>query len=126
MISSGISVVQGLEITADTADNAVISEAIAKIRERVIAGASISDGMKEYSFFPPTAVQMVSIGEKSGTLDNMLMKSADYFNEETDYAISNLMTLLEPILIFVMGMFVLLLALGIFLPMWSMMQLYTR
>ena len=126
MISSGVSVVSGLEITARTADNVVISEAIAEIREKVISGVTLSDSMKEYSFFPPTSSRMVAIGEKSGTLDKMLLKSADYFNEETDYTIANLMTLLEPMLIFVMGMFVLLLALGIFLPMWSMMELYTK
>ena len=97
-----------------------------KIREQVIAGVTLSSSMKEFAFFPPTSVRMVAIGEKSGALDNMLAKSAEYFNEETDYTISNLTTLLEPILIFVMGLFVLLLALGIFMPMWSMMNLYTH
>ncbi len=126
MISSGISIVEGLETTASTADNVVIAQAIMKIRERVISGVTLSDSMREFSLFPPTSVRMVAIGEKSGTLDDMLAKTAAYFDEETDYTVSNLMTLLEPILILVMGMFVLLLALGIFLPMWSMMSLYTK
>ena len=126
MISSGISIVNGLEITASTADNAVISGAIMKIRERVMSGVALSEAMKEYVFFPPTSIHMVAVGEKSGSLDEMLMKSAGYFDEESDYTIANLMNLLEPILIFVMGMFVLLLALGIFMPMWGMMSLYAK
>lgn len=126
MISSGIPIVDGLEITADTADNMVIANAISQIKEKVIGGVSLSDGMKDFPIFPPSSIHMVAIGEKSGSLENMLMKSAEYFNEETDYTIGNLMTLLEPFLIFFMALFVALLALGIFLPMWSVMQLYTH
>ncbi len=126
MITSGISIVEGLEITANTADNMVISQAISRIREKVIGGVALSACMREYKFFPPSSVHMVAIGEKSGSLDAMLMKSADYFNEETEYMIDDLMTLLEPFLIFIMGLFVTLLALGIFLPMWNVMQLYTH
>jgi MSHA biogenesis protein MshG len=126
MISSGIPIVNGLETTASTADNTVISDAILKIREKVVSGVSLSESMREFYFFPPTAIHMVAVGEKSGNLENMLVKSAEYFDEETDYIISNLMSLLEPLIIFVLGLFVLLLALGIFLPMWSMTQLYSR
>lgn len=124
MISSGISIVSGLEITASTADNAVIADAILKIREKVVGGVLLSDSMREFTLFPTSAVHMVAIGEKSGTLDNMLSKSAEYFDEEADYTIANLMTLMEPILIFIMGIGVLIFALGIFLPMWNMMSLF--
>jgi type II secretory pathway component PulF len=126
MISSGISIVDSLEITADTADNVVISKTISEMREKIIGGVSLSACMREYSLFPPSAVHMTAIGEKSGSIDVMLMKSADYFNEETDYTISNLMTLLEPFLIFFVAVFVLMLALGVFLPMWNVMNLYTQ
>ncbi|MFC1571387.1 type II secretion system F family protein [Candidatus Margulisiibacteriota bacterium] len=126
MIASGISVVQALEITANTADNAVISQAVLKIREKVTAGVSLSESMKEFSLFPPAAVHMVAVGEKSGSLGEMLMKSADYFNEETDYAVANLMSLLEPMIIMVLAFFVLILVLGIFLPMMNIMKLYTQ
>ncbi len=124
-IGSGISVVSGLEITASTADNVVISDAILSIREKVVGGTALSESLRQFSLFPPAAIYMVSTGEKTGSLDTMLAKSAQYFDEETDYTISNLMTLLEPILIFVLGLGVLLLALGIFLPMWNMSKLYT-
>lgn len=126
MLSSGISIVQGLEITANTAGNAVIEEAILKIREKVVGGVALSESMKEYDVFPSTSIHLVAIGEKSGTLDDMLVKTADYFTEEADYTISNLMSLLEPFLVVFLGLMVLLLAMGIFLPMWSMMQLYTH
>jgi type II secretory pathway component PulF len=124
MISSGISIVNGLEITADTADNAVIADAVLNIREKVVSGVPLSDSMREFALFPTSAVHMVAIGEKSGTLDNMLSKSAEYFDEEADYTIANLMTLLEPILIFILGFGVLIFALGIFLPMWNLMNLF--
>jgi type II secretory pathway component PulF len=126
MISSGIPIVAGLETTVQTADNVVISDAILKIRDRVVAGSSLSAPMQENKLFPPTAVQMVAVGEKSGMLDKMLMKSADYFDEETDYMVTNLMSLLEPFVILFLGMLVLTLALGIFLPMWNLMSLYTK
>jgi type II secretory pathway component PulF len=124
MISSGISIVRGLEITSTTADNVIISEAVLKIREQVLSGYSLSDSMKEHALFPSTAVHMIAIGEKSGTLDAMLIKSAQYFNEESDYTIANLSSLIEPLLIFCVAMLVLLLALGIFMPMWNIMSLY--
>jgi type II secretory pathway component PulF len=92
----------------------------------VVAGAGIAGPMAEEKIFPGTAVEMVAVGEKSGALDKMLVKTADYFDEETDYVVSNMMSLLEPILVFFMGMMVLVLALGVFLPMWSMMQLYSK
>ena len=126
MVSSGIPIVTGLEITASTADNAVIANTIFKIRDRVTAGTGLSAPMGEDPVFPPTAVQMVAVGERSGTLDKMLNKCADYFESETDYMVGNLMSLLEPIIIFALGMMVLTLALGIFLPMWDMMNLYVR
>lgn len=124
MISTGIPLIYGLEVTASTADNVIISGTIMKVRNQVAAGHGVSGPMSQYKIFPPTAVQMVAIGEKSGTLGQMLLKSADYFDEEVEYMISNLMSLLEPILIFVLAIMVLVMALGIFLPMWNLMQLY--
>jgi len=125
MISSGIPIVESLEVTEKTADNVIISEDIDKIRQEVVAGGSLSVAMKKFNIFPSTAVQMIAVGEQSGNLESMLMKSADYFDEESDFVVSNLMSLIEPFLIFVLALFVLLLALGIFLPMWSLFSLYT-
>lgn len=125
MISSGIPLIYGLEVTANTADNAVIAEAIMNIRLQIMAGGVMSTAMRSSPIFPSTAYHMVAIGERSGNLEAMLLKTADYFDEETDYTVSNLTSLIEPLLILVLAGFVLLLALGIFLPMWSMMQLYS-
>jgi len=124
MINSGIPIVYGLEITANTVDNAVISRAIGRIQEKVTAGDKLSESLKEFKFFPPLSIQMIAIGESSGNLENMLNRSAAYFDEETDYTVSNMMTLIEPIMIFFLGLLVTLLALGIYLPMWSIMDLY--
>lgn len=126
MISSGIPIIASLETTMNTADNVVIADSIARIRDRVVSGAGLSGPMAEDKIFPATAVQMVAVGEKSGNLEKMLTKSADYFDEETDYLISNLMSLMEPFIVLFLAVMVLILALGIFLPMWSLMDLYTK
>lgn len=120
MLESGITMVYALSVTADTADNLVVSEAIMDIQSEILAGGSLSLGMKKHKLFPGTAVHMAAIGEKSGNLPEMLSKTAAYFDEEADYVVSNLMTLLEPLLIFVLALLVALLALGIFLPMWDL------
>lgn len=126
MIGSGIPIVASLETTARTADNVIISQSIIRLRDRVLAGSGLAGPMGEEKIFPATAVQMVAVGEKAGTLDTMLVKTADYFDEETDYMISNLMSLLEPFIILFLGIMVLTLALGIFLPMWNLMGVYTH
>jgi MSHA biogenesis protein MshG len=125
MLSSGMQIVSALEITAGTADNVIVSSALADIHDGVVAGGSLSQNMREFDLFPPIAVRMLAIGEQTGELDSMLLKSADYFDEETDYAIANLMALLEPFLILLVAVLVMLLALGVFLPMWSVMNLYS-
>jgi type II secretory pathway component PulF len=124
MISSGVPLVYGLEVASRTADNQIITDAILGTRARVISGGSLSSGMRDYAIFPSITGHMIAIGEKAGNLEEMLAKSADYFDEETDYVVSGLMELMEPILILSMGALVLMLALGIFLPMWSLMSLY--
>lgn len=120
MLDSGITIVYSLSVTADTADNRILSDAINDIQKEIIAGGSLSLAMKKHRLFPGTSVHMAAIGEKSGNLSEMLSKTAAYFDEEADYVVSNLMTLLEPFLIFIMALLVALLALGIFMPMWDL------
>jgi len=124
MLASGITMVEALNISSAIVGNKVISQVIDGIRDDVIEGKTLSVPMKEAKLFPPIAIQMVAIGERSGKLSEMLNKVSVYFDRETAYAIANLTTLIEPILIFCMGLLVLFLALGVFLPMWSMMQLF--
>ncbi len=124
MLRSGISILEALTITAATVQNKVISRVILDVRNQVSQGKSLNEPMKGSQIFPPIAISMVAIGEKAGTLENMLNKVADYFDREADYTIKNLTPLLEPILIFGLGIILLLFALGIFLPMWDLVKIY--
>ncbi|MFH1683816.1 MAG: type II secretion system F family protein [Candidatus Margulisiibacteriota bacterium] len=124
MLRSGIPILEALGITAASVNNKVISRIILDIRDQVSQGKSLSEPMKGSRIFPPIAISMVAIGEKAGSLEIMLNRIADYFDREADYTIKNLTPLLEPILIFGLGMVALLFALGIFLPMWDMIRVY--
>ncbi len=124
MLNSGINIVYALSVTADTSNNVVISEAVISMQQDIVAGGSLSEAMKKQKLFPSTAVQMAAIGEKSGNLSEMLSKTASYFDEEADYMLANLMVILEPLLIFVLAIFVAILALGIYLPSWSLIDVY--
>jgi len=124
MLRSGIPILEALVITAATVNNKVISRVILDIRDQVSQGKSLTEPMKGTRVFPPIAVSMVSIGEKAGSMENMLNKVSDYFDRESSYTIKNLTPLLEPILIFGLAMVALLFALGIFLPMWDLIRVY--
>lgn len=124
MLASGIPILEALSVTAATIDNKVISQAILSIRNAVSQGKSLAEPMRESRVFPPIAISMVAIGEKAGTLEHMLGKTADYFDREVDYTIDNLTPLIEPLLIFGLGFILLLFALGIFLPMWDLINVY--
>ena len=126
LLSSGVIIERSLELSAGAVDNVILSRAIIKIKEKVLLGDGLSVPMAMSGVFPPVSVQMVSIGEKSGNLATMLVKNADYIEEEADYMVSNLMTLLEPFLVFFLAVLILILALGIYLPIWSMMSLYAH
>ena len=124
LLQSGIPASMALELTSETTGNAAISERIAMVKDEVINGSPINLAMKKSGVFPSVAIHMTALGERSGNLPEMLGKVSSYFDEETDYVVSNLMTLIEPLFIFVLAGFVLLLALGVFMPSWNMMQLY--
>jgi len=124
MLNSGIPILEALTITSATVDNKVISRVIIDIRNEVSQGKSLTEPMKGSEVFPPIAISMVAIGEKAGTLEAMLNKVADYFDRESDYTIKELTPLLEPILVFGLGMLLLLFALGIYLPMWDVIKIY--
>ena len=124
MLRSGIPILEALTISSTTAENKVISRVILDVRNEVAQGKSLNEPMKGSRIFPPIAIAMVAIGEKAGTLENMLNRGADYFDREADYTIKNLTPLLEPILIVGLGLLLLLFALGIFLPMWDLIKVY--
>lgn len=120
---SGISIIKNLEICAEVVDNVIIAEVIDHLKENVKQGKSIAGTMKESPIFTPMVIQMMAAGEESGELDNMLVKVSEYYDSEVDYAIGNISSLIEPILLAFLGGMVLFLMLAIFLPMWDMTKL---
>lgn len=124
LIESGVPILQILALVAESVDNAVVSRAVAHLKQSVSEGRGMSGPMKQSGLFPPIVVQMVSVGEETGKLDELLVHVSDYYDEQIDYTIANLVSLIEPFLIFVLGGAVLFMALGIFLPMWDMMRLF--
>ena len=121
---SGIPILQTLEITASTINNVHLAQSITEIMHKVREGRSLSDALKESEKFTPLVIQMVAVGESSGTLDEMLMRITEYYDIEADNAIKKMSTYIEPSLILFLGVVVLLLALAVFLPWWDMASLF--
>lgn len=123
---SGVPILQTLEITSATIDNVILSKSITRISQMVKEGRSLTDAMKESGKFTPLVIQMVSIGESTGTLDEMLMRTTDYYDFEVDNSIKKLSTYIEPALTVFLGLVVLFLALAVFLPWWNIASLFKR
>lgn len=121
---SGLPILQTLEIVSNTVGNVIISRTVDNIRDSVRQGRGIVQPMKVSKVFPPVVIQMVAIGEESGRMEEMLMKVSDYYDNDVEYAIRNLSTSLEPILLGVIGVVVLFLALAIFLPWWNLINVF--
>ena len=121
---SGIPILQTLEITASTMNNAHLAQSITEIMGKVKEGRNLSDALKESGKFTPLVIQMVAVGESSGTLDEMLMRITEYYDVEADNAIKKLSTYIEPAMVLFLGVIVLFLALAVFLPWWNMAALF--
>jgi len=126
LMRSGISILKILDISSGATGNVIISKVILDIKNNVMEGKGMSDPMKVSGLFPPIVTQMVAVGEETGKLDELLIHVSDYYDEQVDYTINNLTSLIEPILIFVLGLAVLFMALGIFLPMWNLMSIFRK
>lgn len=124
LIQSGIPALKALEISAGSADNSVVAQAIDKIRVSVTEGTGMTEPMKESGVFPPSVVRMVRVGEETGKIDELLLRVSDYYDMQVEYTVSNLMVLIEPMLIVVLGGMVFVMALGMFLPMWNMIAIF--
>lgn len=120
---SGLPILQTLDIVSATIGNKVISRVIDNVRDSARGGKGLVQPMRVSKVFPPIVTRMMAVGEETGNMDEMLVKISDYYDTEVEYAIKNLSTLIEPILIVIIGGMVLFLALGIFLPMWNMISL---
>jgi type IV pilus assembly protein PilC len=123
LIKSGVPIMQALETVAKTSGNKVIEGAIIKCRESIREGAKIADPLKKSGVFPTMVIQMISIGEESGNLEIMLTKIADFYDQEVDNSIKALTSLIEPIVICIMGVIVGTIVICMFLPIFEMSQL---
>jgi type IV pilus assembly protein PilC len=119
LLSSGVSILDALEITAKTAGNTVISNAIKKSVLSIAEGETITAPLKETGVFPPMVTQMISVGEKTGGLDDMLQKIADFYDEEVDAAVGALTSIIEPAIIVVMGVVIGGVLVAMYLPMFD-------
>jgi type IV pilus assembly protein PilC len=125
LISSGVPILDGLEITAKTAGNAIVEDAIMSTRKSIEHGETISAPLKETQVFPPMVVQMIGVGEATGALDTMLAKIADFYEEEVDTAVAGLLTLLEPIMIAILGVVVGGIVIAMYLPIFDLISKLT-
>jgi type IV pilus assembly protein PilC len=117
LLSSGVPILESLDITSRTAGNVIISEAIMKIRTGIEQGQTIVEPLKASGIFPPMVAQMIGVGEQTGALDSMLGKIADFYEQEVDAAIANLLTLLEPIMIVFLGVTIGSIVISMYLPL---------
>jgi len=120
LLSSGVPILQSLDITARTAGNVIIEEAIISVRTGVERGESFVDPLKATDVFPHMVAQMVGIGEQTGALDAMLGKIADFYEQEVDAAVANLLTLMEPILIAFLGVTIGSIVIAMYLPLFTL------
>jgi type IV pilus assembly protein PilC len=122
LISSGVSILDGLEITAKTAGNRVVQDAIMESRASIAGGETIAQPLKKSGVFPPMVISMISVGEQTGGLDEMLSKIADFYDEEVDAAVSNLLSLMEPVMIVFLGVVVGGMVVSMYLPIFDMIN----
>ncbi|MGH7699674.1 MAG: type II secretion system F family protein [Gemmatimonadales bacterium] len=122
LISSGVSILDGLEITARTAGNMVIHNAVMESRASIAGGETIAQPLQKSRVFPPMVISMIAVGEQTGGLDEMLTKIADFYDDEVDAAVSTLLSLMEPVMIVVLGVVVGGMVVAMYLPIFDMVN----
>jgi type IV pilus assembly protein PilC len=120
LISSGVPILEGLDITARTAGNAVIEKALGLVRKALEQGKNLADPLKETNVFPGMVTQMIGVGEQTGAMDAMLQKIADFYEEEVDAAVKDLLAALEPAMIVFLGVVVGGIVISMYLPLFSL------
>jgi len=126
LMHSGVPILQILDLVSESVGNLVVARTMENIKSSVNEGKGMLEPMKVSGLFPPVVIQMVSVGEETGKLDELLLHVSDYYDSQIDYTINNLVSLVEPILIFILGCAVLFMALGVFLPMWNLISLFKK
>jgi len=125
LLASGVSILEALDITARTSGNAVVEEALLTTRKSIERGETIAAPLKETAVFPPMVVQMIGVGEATGAVDTMLSKIADFYEEEVDVAVAGLLTLLEPVMIAVLGGVVGGIVIAMYMPIFDLISKLT-
>ena len=120
LITSGVPILEGLSITARTSGNAVLEEALMKVRKAIEEGRTIVDPLKECGVFPNMVTQMIGVGEATGAMDNMLQKIADFYEEEVDAATKDMLAMLEPAIIGVLGITIGGIVISLYMPLFAM------
>jgi type IV pilus assembly protein PilC len=122
LIASGVPILEGLDITARTAGNATVEEAVQSTRKSIARGTTISGPLRQTGVFPGMVVQMIAVGEATGALDTMLAKIADFYEEEVDTAVAGMLSLLEPIMIAFLGIVVGGIVVSMYLPIFGLIS----
>ncbi len=122
LTSSGVPILESLEITARTAGNAIVEDAILETRKSVEGGKTIVEPLKDSNVFPNMVVQMIGVGEQTGALDAMLNKIADFYEDEVDVAVQGLVKLMEPVMIFILGIIIGGIVIAMYLPMFTLIN----
>ena len=122
LLSSGVPILESLDITARTSGNVVVEEAILKVRVAIEQGETFLEPLKQAKIFPPMVCQMIGIGEQTGALDAMLSKIADFYEQEVDSAIANLLAMLEPAMIMFLGVTIGTIVIAMYLPLFSLIS----
>ena len=125
LIASGVPILDGLEITAKTAGNSIVEDAVMVTRKSIERGETIAAPLKETKVFPAMVTQMIGVGEATGALDTMLAKIADFYEEEVDTAVAGLLTLLEPIMIALLGIVVGGIVIAMYMPIFDLISKLT-
>ena len=120
LITSGVPILEGLAITAKTSGNAVLEEALMKVRKAIEEGRTIVDPLRECGVFPNMVTQMIGVGEATGAMDNMLQKIADFYEEEVDAATKDMLAMLEPVIIGVLGLTIGGIVISLYMPLFAM------
>jgi MSHA biogenesis protein MshG len=126
MLKSGVNILLGLELIAQIVDNSIVSDSILRIKDQVERGDPMAEKMRQEGIYPILIVQLVRVGEESGKMDELLLQIAEFYDAELAMMAKNVETMIEPIFIFILGFFVLIMALGIFLPMWNLFSVIQK
>jgi type IV pilus assembly protein PilC len=120
LLQSGVPILDALEIVAKTAGNVIVEEGLMYARQKISEGRNLADPLGEMPVFPGMVVQMVAVGEQTGALDRMLEKIADFYEEETDVAVAALTSLLEPLMMVVVGSLVGVVLVAMYMPIFEL------